>query len=95
MMIKAESYKIFSEIYCPIVPAPLELYFGDRCRSESEFLLFQLSQNVIHFCIYTFTNMVPHSKINDNEHNAFAVLPTMQTSGEKRVLLFDYLLLPF
>ena len=33
MMIKAESYKIFSEIYCPIVPAPLELYFGDRCRS--------------------------------------------------------------
>ena len=34
MMIKAESYKIFSEIYCPIVPAPLELYFGDGCRSE-------------------------------------------------------------
>ena len=33
MRIKAESYKIFSEIYCPIVPAPLELYFGDRCRS--------------------------------------------------------------
>ena len=34
MMIKAESYKIFSEIYCPIVPAPLELLFGDGYRSE-------------------------------------------------------------
>ena len=33
MMIKAESYKIFIEIYCPIVPAPLELYFGDGYRS--------------------------------------------------------------
>ena len=35
MVIKTESYKIFSKIYCPIVPAPLELFFGDRCRSES------------------------------------------------------------
>ena len=34
MMIKAESYKIFSEIYCPIVPAPLELFSGDGCRSD-------------------------------------------------------------
>ena len=33
MMIKTGSYKIFSEIYCPIVPAPLELYFGDGYRS--------------------------------------------------------------
>ena len=31
--IKAESYKIFSEIYCPIMPAPLELFFVDGCRS--------------------------------------------------------------
>ena len=43
MIIKAESYKIFSEIYCPIMPAPLELFFGDGCRSvprvlEWEFL---------------------------------------------------------
>ena len=37
MMIKAESYKIFSEIYCPIVPAPLELFSGDGCRSVSLF----------------------------------------------------------
>ena len=34
MIIKVESYKIFSEIYCPIMPAPLELFFGDGCRSE-------------------------------------------------------------
>ena len=34
MIIKAESHKIFSEIYCPIMPAPLELFFGDGCRSE-------------------------------------------------------------
>ena len=33
MIIKVESYKIFSEIYCPIMPAPLELFFGDGCRS--------------------------------------------------------------
>ena len=33
MIIKAESHKIFSEIYCPIMPAPLELFFGDGCRS--------------------------------------------------------------
>ena len=32
MMIKAESYKISSEIYCPIVPASLELFSGDGCR---------------------------------------------------------------
>ena len=30
----AESYKIFSEIYCPIMPAPLELFFGDGYRSD-------------------------------------------------------------
>ena len=35
MIIKVESYKIFSEIYCPIMPAPLELFFGDGCRSEN------------------------------------------------------------
>ena len=33
MIIKVESYKIFSEIYCLIMPAPLELFFGDGCRS--------------------------------------------------------------
>ena len=38
MMIKAESYKILSEIYCPIVPAPLELFSGDGCRSVQEML---------------------------------------------------------
>ena len=38
MMIKAESYKIFSEIYCPIVPAPLELFSGDGCRSEHKII---------------------------------------------------------
>ena len=31
------------------------------------------------------TNTALHSKINDNKHNAFAVFPTMQTSGEKHV----------
>ena len=36
MIIKAESHKIFSEIYCPIMPAPLELFFGDGCRSDQE-----------------------------------------------------------
>ena len=35
MIIKAESHKLFSEIYCPIMPAPLELFFGDGCRSEN------------------------------------------------------------
>ena len=35
-MINAESYKIFSKIYCPILPAPLELFFGDGYRSEKE-----------------------------------------------------------
>ena len=39
-MIKAENYKIFSEIYCPIVPAPLELYFSDGYRSVMRLLRF-------------------------------------------------------
>ena len=44
MIIKVESYKIFSEIYCPIMPAPLELFFGDGCRSE--FVYFILSSEI-------------------------------------------------
>ena len=38
MIIKVESYKIFSEIYCSIMPAPLELFFGDGCRSGTIYL---------------------------------------------------------
>ena len=45
MIIKVESYKIFFEIYCPIMPAPLELFFGDGCRSESSPLVRE--QNII------------------------------------------------
>ena len=48
MMIKAESYKIFSEIYCPIVPAPLELFSSDGCRSEQG----NVSHNVRNHYIY-------------------------------------------
>ena len=40
IMIKAESYKIFSKIYCPILPAPLELFFGDGYRSGNEDMLY-------------------------------------------------------
>ena len=45
MMIKAESYKIFSKIYCPIVPAPLELYFGDGCRSVNDLTCLKVKRN--------------------------------------------------
>ena len=46
MIIKVESYKIFSEIYCPIMPAPLELFFGDGCRSAKLFCLFIFSGTI-------------------------------------------------
>ena len=57
MMIKAESYKIFSEIYCPIVPAPLELYFGDGCRSVEE--------NMIKYCLFPIHLYVNSDKISN------------------------------
>ena len=52
MMIKAESYKIFSEIYCPIVPAPLELYFGDGCRSVNALFLSNENASIMG-CVFT------------------------------------------
>ena len=45
--------------------------------------------------------MALRSKINDNKHNAFVVLHTMQMSGEKRVNIsmffcfIIYYILPF
>ena len=56
MMIKAESYKIFSEIYCPIVPAPSELYFGDGYRSvywEESLLIFTVLLHYLTILIFS------------------------------------------
>ena len=47
MVIKTESYKIFSKIYCPIVPAPLELFFGDGCRSVQSPFSFQQAIDIM------------------------------------------------
>ena len=54
MIIKHERYKIFSEIYCPIMPAPLELFFGDGCRSVMGKFYFAFAWDIIvnlHVCI--------------------------------------------
>ena len=79
MIIKAESYKIFSEIYCPIMPAPLELFFGDGCRSESILMVTICNLNVLKhvvsfislyypFIIY-FKLAISFSKIGPNYRN--------------------------
>ena len=52
MIIKVESYKIFSEIYCPIMPAPLELFFGDGCRSATVEHEKALDANLLKLRIY-------------------------------------------
>ena len=53
MIIKAESYKMFSEIYCAIMRAPLELFFGDGCRSVNKTLLFHCTlHRLYHFVAY-------------------------------------------
>ena len=61
MMIKAESYKIFSEIYCPILPAPLELFFGDGYRSVySSSYLFDIYKIGLKTC-----KLVVHNKFQE------------------------------